>query len=143
MDISKNRSITNSFRDVRLVSLQKWRSAAEFTGCDRGGPYVVAQEGYDPADLSSTPDEFILGKSGEWLTVAHFFALPLAERRAEFVFCSAAEVMQLLVSLPTKVSILRPTETVSQTEPESDELNAVVIKAKDEGAEPGRERASR
>ncbi len=137
MDLSKNCSITNNFRDVRLVSLQTWRQAAEFTGRDRGGPYVVAQEGYDPADLSSTPDEFILGKSGKWLSLAHFFALPLAERRAEFVFCSAAEVINLLESLPTNASILRPNDPAPQPEPGSDELNAVVVKAKDEGAKPG------
>lgn len=143
MDISKNRSITNSFLDVRLVSLSQWRQAAEFADRDRGGPYVVAQEGYDPADLSSTPDEFLLGKSGRWLPVAQFFALPLAERRAEFIFSSAAEVMKLLGNLPTKASLLRPTDAVPEPEPEKDELNAVVIKAKDEGAQPGPERSSR
>ncbi len=136
MEISKLRSITNHYQDVYLVSLQNWSRAAEFTSCDRGGPYIVAQEGYDPADLTSTPDEFVLGRSGKWLALGHFFRLPQAQRRAEFVFCTAAEVMKLLESLPPQAAILRPGEALPETESESvpDDLNATVLKAKAEGS---------
>ena len=54
------RNITNSFQDVRLVSLASWRQANEILPRDRGGPYVVLQEGYDPTDLRMIAEEFVL-----------------------------------------------------------------------------------
>jgi hypothetical protein len=102
------RSITNSFLDVRLATLASWRQAGEITPRDRGGPYVVTQEGYDPEDPKVTPDEFVLGRSGKWLSVGLFYKLPVPERRAEFVFGTAAEVMQMMENLPSKVSVVRP-----------------------------------
>jgi hypothetical protein len=140
MEISKLRSITNHYQDVYLVSLQNWSRAAEFTSCDRGGPYIVVQEGYDPSDLTSTMDEFVLGRSGRWLPLGHFFRLPQAQKRAEFVFCTAAEVMKLLESLPHQAAILRPGEAFLETGPEAepDDLNATVLKAKAEGSKPER-----
>jgi len=99
-------NITNSFLDVRLVSLKSWRRANEIVPRDNGGPYVVLQEGYDPEDLTMTPDEFVLGRSGKWLSLGFFFKLPVAERRAEFVFGTAAEVMRMLSELSANVAIL-------------------------------------
>jgi hypothetical protein len=102
------RNITNSFQDVRLGSLASWKARAdEFIPHDPGGPYVVSQEGYDPDDVTLTPDEFILRRSGEWAPLSLFFQLPEPDR-AEFVFQTAAEVMQLMNNLPSKVQILRP-----------------------------------
>src|SRR5580765_2622373 len=83
------RNITNSFLDVRLVSLKSWRQANEISPRDKGGPYVVLQEGYDAQDLTMTPDEFVLGRSGKWLSLGYFFKMPVAERREEFVFGTA------------------------------------------------------
>lgn len=102
------RTITNSFQDVRLVSLATWKQAAEFNPRDHGGPYVVAQEGCDPEDPTITPDEFVLGRSGKWLSLSHFYKLPESERRAEFLFGTAAEVMQMMQGLPPKPVMLRP-----------------------------------
>lgn len=99
-------NITNSFLDVRLVSLKSWRRAAEIVPRDNGGPYVVLQEGYDPEDLTMTPDEFVLGRSGKWLSLGFFFKLPVPERREEFVFGTAAEVMRMLSELSANVAIL-------------------------------------
>lgn len=59
------RNITNSFQDVRLASLASWRQANEITPRDRGGPYVVMQEGHDPQDPKVIADAFVLGKSGK------------------------------------------------------------------------------
>ena len=59
------RSITNSFQDVRLASMASWRQAAEFTPRDKGGPYVVMQEGYDPQDPKFIADVDILFPSGK------------------------------------------------------------------------------
>ena len=122
------RCITNHFQDVRLASLASWRQASQIVPRDRGGPYIVLQEGYDPDDLTMTPDEFVLGKSGKWLSLGHFFRMPVAERRAEFVFGTAAEVMQMMSNLPSRAVMLRP-ETKAAGEPaspETDEMAAAL-----------------
>ncbi|MGZ4962400.1 MAG: hypothetical protein ACXWKG_15365 [Limisphaerales bacterium] len=98
------RNITNNFHDVRLASLASWRQANEFFPRDHGGPYVVLQEGYDPQDMKMRADEFILGRSGKWLRLGLFYQMPVRERRAEFVFGTAAEVMKVMGELPAKVS---------------------------------------
>src|SRR3954465_11176627 len=71
-------SITNHFLDVRLVSLASWAAAAEINPRDRGGPYVAPQEGYDPQDVKFEADEFVLGQSGKWLSLSHFYRMPVA-----------------------------------------------------------------
>ena len=127
------RSITNSFQDVRLASLSSWRQANEITPRDRGGPYIVMQEGYDPEDPKVTPDEFVLGRSGKWLSVGLFYKMPVPERRAEFVFGTAAEVMQMMSNLPPKVQILRPgTAAQSEAAPENDEMAAALQAGKNQ-----------
>src|SRR4026207_1032299 len=98
------RSITNSFQDVRLVSLSSWKQASEIVPRDRGGPYVVMQEGYSPHDMTMSGDEFVLGRSGKWLPIGLFYKMPVPERRAEFIFGTAAEVMQMMSNLPSKVT---------------------------------------
>jgi len=126
------RNITNSFQDVRLTSLASWRQASEIVPRDRGGPYVVLQEGYDPADPKVTPDEFVLGRSGKWLSVGLFYKMSVAERRAEFVFGTAAEVMQMMGSLPPKAEIIRPGAAAepAATSTEPDEMAAALQEAK-------------
>lgn len=104
------RNITNSFLDVHLISLASWRQSNAIIPCDHGGPYMVTQEGYDPEDLKSVADEFVLGRSGEWLSLSLFFRLPVPDRREEFVFGTAAEIMQMMENLTAKVVILRPGE---------------------------------
>ena len=122
------RNITNSFQDVRLASLATWKQANEFTPRDRGGPYVVLQEGYDPEDPKVIPDEFVLGRSGKWISLGLFYRMPVPERRAEFVFGTMAEVMQMMSNLPSKVQIIRP-GAPAEAEPaatEPDEMAAAL-----------------
>jgi hypothetical protein len=122
------RNITNSFQDVHLASLASWKQASEISPRDHGGPYVVTQQGYDPEDMTVTEDEFVLGRSGKWLSIAFFYKMPIPERRAEFIFGTAAEVMQLMGNLPSKVQIIRPgasTPPVSGTT-EPDEMAAAL-----------------
>ncbi|HWN95380.1 MAG TPA: hypothetical protein VNT99_10140 [Methylomirabilota bacterium] len=120
------RNITNHFQDVRLISLASWPAAREISPRDRGGPYMVTQEGYDPADLKVVADEFVLGRSGKWLSLRHFFQMSTPERRAEFVFGTVAEVMAMMRDLPTKVEIIRPgaAPESSAPAPEQDEMAA-------------------
>jgi hypothetical protein len=131
------RNITNSFQDVHLASLASWRHANEITPRDRGGPYVVLQEGYDPEDMTLTPDEFVLGRSGKWLSLSFFYQMPVPERRAEFVFGTAAEVMQIMSNLPPKVEIIRPGDDkkAEPTGAATDEMAAALQAGK--GQRPG------
>lgn len=121
-------NITNHFQDIRLISLKAWAQANEFEPRDRGGPYVVTQEGYDPSDLTVRADEFVLGRSGKWLSLSLFFGMPVPERRAEFVFGTAAEVMKLMDTLPTKVAIFGREElpASSPAAKEPDEMAAAI-----------------
>lgn len=138
MDLSKLQSISNNYQDVRLVSLKNWRNAGEISPCDQAGPYAVLQEGYDPADFKMTPDEFILGKSGEWISTSVFFKLPTDLRRQEFVFGTAAEVIQLLEGLPTKAKTVRKDAPLQTAEEPEDELTTALKQAKSQPtSEPG------
>jgi len=121
----KLRYITNHFLDVRLVSLASWRQAGEIFPRDRGGPYVVLQEGYDPNDLGMRPNEFILGRSGKWLALGYFYHMPISERRAEFVFGTASEIMNMMRDLPAKVSIFAGENEESEI-PVDDEMAAAL-----------------
>ncbi len=116
------RKITNSFQDVRLVSLASWKQANEISPRDRNGPYIVIQEGYDPDDPKMLGDQFVLGRAGQWLSLGQFFKMSVAERRAEFVFGTTAEVIQVMQDLPSKVVMLRPGSERS-TEPENPEAD--------------------
>jgi hypothetical protein len=87
------RNLTNHYQDVKLISLASWRQASEFIPRDRNGPYVVIQEGYDPEDMKMIAEEFVLGRSGKWLSLGHFYKMPVPDRRAEFVFGTVAEVI--------------------------------------------------
>jgi hypothetical protein len=102
------RNITNNFPDVRLVSALPGNEIAPY---DRGAPYVVMQEGYDPQDLSLTPDQFVLSRSGKWLSLSDFYRLPGPLRRADFVFSTAAEVMQIMNQLPSQAELMQPTHS--------------------------------
>src|SRR5262245_60126651 len=121
-------NITNSFLDVRLTSLSSWKQAHEFVPRDRGGPYVILQEGYDPEDTKVIADEFVLGRSGKWLSLGLFFKLPVEERRAEFVFGTAAEVMQMMQDLPPKVVVMRgaPAAEGEEAPAKEDEMAAAL-----------------
>ena len=122
------RNITNGYQDVKLISLSTWRQAAEFTPRDRNGPYVVMQEGYDPEDMRMIPQEFVLGRSGKWLSLGFFYQMPVPDRRAEYIFNTVAEVIQLMNNLPSKVELLRPGGklTAESAPPADDELAATV-----------------
>lgn len=136
------RNITNSFHDVRLGSLASWRQANEITPRDRGGPYVIIQEGFDPEDTTMTPDEFVLGRSGKWLSIGYFYKMPVPERRAEFVFGTAAEVMKMMSDLPSKVVLVRPGDKgEAAAAPESDEMAAALSAGKAQNSSTGEKKS--
>lgn len=131
------RNITNNFQDVRLVSLATWKQASEFSPRDRNGPYVVMQEGYDPQDPKVIADEFVLGRAGQWLSLTYFYKMPIPERRAEFIFGTATEVMQMMGNLPSKAQIIRPGSPVEgeSAAPAPDEMAAALQAGKNQPSE--------
>jgi hypothetical protein len=110
MNPTPTRGLTNSQPDIRLVSLASWSKAIHFSPRDRHGPYVLLQEGFHPADPTLPPDEYVLGRSGGWLSLAHFYRLPALERREEFLYGTAAEALQVLAGLTWRVELIRPGE---------------------------------
>jgi hypothetical protein len=132
------RSITNHFLDLRLISLSSWPLAAQISPRDAGGPYVVAQAGYDPADPTVRFDEFVLSRSGRWLSVGAYLQLPESLRRAEFVFGTASEVMELLQKLPTKVAVATAADFAAEAAatPVADDLNAAFQAGRSAGPTP-------
>lgn len=127
------RSVTNNFQDVQLVSLASWKQANEFEPRDRGGPYAILQEGYDPQDLKMIPQEFVLGRSGKWLSLGFFYRMPVPERRAEYLFGTASEIMEMMSRLPSVVDIVRPGAKPAEPDApgEPDELTRSFRSAKD------------
>ena len=97
---------------------------------------MVTQEGYDPRDMKMTAQEFVLGRSGKWLSIVHFYKLPVPERRQEFVFGTAGEVMQMMGNLPSKVEMfgdLKAEPDPAGPAPD-DEMAAAFQAAKTKGA---------
>jgi hypothetical protein len=131
MASSNLHALSNNYEDVRLVSLKSWKRANEISPRDSSGPYTVMQEGYDPQDAKSERDEFLLGKSGEWVSVGVFYKLPTELRRQEFIFGTAAEVIGLLETLTGNAKIYRKGTVLEEPEPGvTDDLNQAFQQSK-------------
>jgi len=119
--------LSNHFSASRLISLAKLKSASEFVPRDLNGPYVVLQHGYDPADPTMRPADFLLGRSGSWLGTHWFFRMPVPERRKEFVFGTLAEVMELMENLTSQVSVISgQPDSASEETPADDEMRKII-----------------
>ncbi len=121
------RRLSNHFSAVRLISLAKLKMAAEVAFRDQNGPYIIAQEGYDPADATMSAAEYLLGRSGTWLATRWFVRMPVEERRREFVFPTLTEVMELMESLTSEVRVIRvKPEGVAEEGPADEELEHLI-----------------
>jgi len=137
MDQSTLHSITNDYQDVRLVSLKGWKRANEVSPRDNSGPYVVVQEGYDPEDLRMDYDEFLLGKSGVWISVGIFYRLPADLRVQEFIFGTAAEVIGLMEDLTGKAEVYGKGDSLMPREPVApDDLSQIFQQSKKQKTPP-------
>jgi hypothetical protein len=60
--------------------------------------------------------------------------MPVPDRRAEFVFGTAAEIMQMMSDLPSKPQIIRPGKAPdgAPDTPENDEMAAALSAARGE-----------
>ena len=123
------RNLTN--HEVKLVSLSTWRQANEIVPRDSHGPYIVMQTGYDPQDKKRISEEFVLGRSGKWLSLRNFYQMPLAERRSEFIFGTVSEVVQMMNKLPSKAELIRPAGTANNAPcvPAEDDEMAAALQA--------------
>lgn len=119
--------LSNHFTACRLVSLAKLKAAAEFPNRDTNGPYLIAQRGYEPGDVTMRPAEYILSRSGAWMATHWFIRLPVPERRKEFLFGTVGEVMALMESLTSKVEVIRdkPASVADET-PADEELQQAI-----------------
>ena len=114
--------LTNHFSACRLVSLSKLKAATEFPARDANGPYLIAQEGYNPSDPAMRRGEYLLSRSGEWLGTHWFARLPVPERRKEFFFATVGDVMEMMQDLPSKVRVIstKPANIEEETPPDSE-----------------------
>jgi hypothetical protein len=83
-----------------------------------------------------TAEEFILGRSGKWLSLGHFYKMPVPERRAEFVFGTAAEVINMMKDLPSQAELLRPASAKGPVVPPAADEMAAALPA-GQGPSPG------
>lgn len=95
---------------------------------------MVVQTGFDPEDLLMRLDEFVLGRSGQWMPVGVMMSLRAELRRQEFVFGMASEVMCLLQNLPRQAAVWSVTDGVKNGKGvvEQDELTEAFLAAKRE-----------
>lgn len=90
------RTLSNSFRAVRLVALHEFPRSA-----DQGsGPFLVLQTGIAPGSLEVRPSHFVLTRRGTWLRLGAVERLDWETSREHVLFPVAAEVMELLGRLP-------------------------------------------
>jgi len=80
-----------------------------------------------------TPTEFVIGRSGKWLPLAHFYKLPVEDRRAEFVFGTAGEVMQMMSNLPSRAEIMGRGTEPGAAPAQPDEMMDAFQAAKNQG----------
>ena len=127
MDSPKLRKLANHFTEAKLISLHALPMAAEINPRDHGGPFVVMQQGYDPDDLLMKPGEYILSRSGAWLETCWAVRLPATDRHQEFIFGTAAEVMELMESLTGKVVVMHPNQAkIEPNGPVDEQLQAIL-----------------
>lgn len=121
--------LNNHFEAAQLLSLKSLKMASEIPGRDRNGPYVVMQRAYDPEDTAMRTEDFLLGKSGAWLSTKWFVNLPVGIRREEFVFATSAEVITLMESLTRGVVVTRPAGAPPEAAAGDDPFNQLIQSA--------------
>lgn len=62
------------------------------------GPFFIRQLGTSPGNLSVSNDPYLLRKDGVWVLTLRVYTLT-EEEREQFMYASAAEVMQVLDGL--------------------------------------------
>ncbi len=125
--------LSNHFQAMRLVSLHTWSDACAYPDRDAHGPYLIVQRAYAPSDPTTTADEFVLGRTGEWVSMGAFLRLSEADRREAYLFPTAAEVMAVVGGLPPMPVITgdasETTHEDAPGQPGSNDLRAVLESA--------------
>ncbi|QJE95686.1 hypothetical protein [Luteolibacter luteus] len=125
--MSISQRLSNHFSACRLISLAKLKAASEILNKDSNGPYLIMQHGYEPGDASMRAGDYLLGRSGAWLGTHWFIRMPVQDRRKEFLFGTVAEVMELMETLTSKVSVIstKP-DNVREDGPVDEELQKAI-----------------
>lgn len=95
-----SRSITNRYQDFRLLDLSKLMKRT-----DGRGPFLLVQEGCDPADPQFRECSFVLTRRGTWLHYYLFLTLPEIVRRRCAMFESSGEALEFAGNLAHPVTV--------------------------------------
>lgn len=98
--MTARRAITNRLQDCQLLELGKLLGRP-----DTRGPFLLVQDGADPADPRMRECSFVLTRRGTWLHYYVYLALPEATRRRCALFDTSHEVLQLVDGLTGPVRV--------------------------------------
>lgn len=101
--MTARRAITNHLQDCQLLDLGRLLGHE-----GNRGPFLLVQDGCDPADPKMRECSFVLTRRGTWLHYYLYLALPESIRRRCALFDTSPEVMQLAEGLPGKVQVEDP-----------------------------------
>jgi hypothetical protein len=93
-------AITNRSQDFKLLNLCQLVNHVEGRG-----PFMVTQDGCDPADPRMRECSFVLTKRGTWLHFYLYLALPETVRQKCAHFETVAEALQRAGSLPPEALV--------------------------------------
>lgn len=98
--MTASRTITNCYQDFHLLDLS--RLMKNSTG---RGPFLLVQDGCDPADPQMRECSFVLTRRGTWLHYYLFLTLPETVRRRCVLFEAGAEALSFAANLPAAVTV--------------------------------------
>ncbi len=98
--MTASRTITNRYQDFHLLDLSRLMK----TSAGRG-PFLLVQDGCDPADPQMRECAFVLTKRGTWLHFYLYLALSEKVREQCAYFETVAEVLQRADTLPANVVV--------------------------------------
>jgi len=98
--MTASRAITNRYQDFQLLDLSKLMKRTQGRG-----PFLLVQEGCDPADPHSRECSFVLTRRGTWLHYYLFLALPETVRYRCAMFETGAEALKSAANLTGPVRV--------------------------------------
>lgn len=101
--MTASRAISNRYQDFQLLDLGKLMKRTEGRG-----PFLLVQEGCDPADPHFRECSFVLTRRGTWLHYYLFLALPEAVRHRGAMFETGAEALEFAANLTGNVAVETP-----------------------------------
>lgn len=101
--MTASRTITNRYQDFHLLDLSRLMKNSAGRG-----PFLLVQDGCDPADPQMRECSFVLTRRGTWLHYYLFLTLPETVRRRCVLFDTGAEALAFAANLPGTVTVENP-----------------------------------